>query len=571
MSYAIELAAISRQPVTLAVVTLDYCSLTFGVLPCTGTGTPCYNTFRTCKSRANYAKSTKDYKFTSADVPVPFRSGERPYLVSANYHPTEIKTSLTVMARVDLKLLDEPDSDIGIDPYVATRASIQGTYFKKLLARNPNYKGRQIKIYEGFAGLAEGDFTQTWYGIIDNIKINGAEVTIEGIDILKKLSEIEVPVKRELKLLTDIDAVAVQLTLNSATAIGTHGFIRIDEEIIGYGTVSTVSHILSDCTRGEFGTEATIHTENRKVQECRYYPSGNPWSDHLLNMLKTDAGISTDNINEAAFTSASTWPMSEAANYAAIISEPMKLDELFYELVDLVDSRVWVAEDLKINISRVVGNRPNRAFTTWSDEANIIFKSGGVDLNEDSRITRAAIYFDKITTGDEEGPGGYNRLAVAIDANAESSKEYNDVLEKKTYCRWLPSSANASTLIDHTAKSLAARRIMNYRDALPLIEVSVERKDSDVKVGGYIHLNTDELLMVTGADSTGRYQVVSRDFGADKTKYKLQKVPRHRVCFIGSTTIAQGYTSASSAEQEYGFLSDSSGYMSNEEEGYRIY
>ena len=571
MTYATELSAISRQPVTLAIVTLDYCAEVFGVGACTATGTQCYNTFRTCKDRVNYNKSTKDYKFTSANTPIPFGTGERPYLASVNYQPTEIKTSLTVNARVDLKLLDEEDSDVGIDPYVTSRSAVTGTYFKKLIARNPNYKGRPIKIYEGFMGLAEGSFVQTWYGIIDNIKMQGTEITIEGVDILKKLAEVEVPTKRELKLMAGIDAAAVQFTLNSATAIGTNGFIRIGEEIIGYGTLSTWTGIVSDCTRAEFGTNATVHNADEKAQECRYYPAGDPWKDHMLNMLKTDAGISTDYINEAAFTSASTWPLAESASYSAIISEPTKLADLFYELVDLVDSRVWVAEDLKINVSRVVGNRPSRSYTTWTDEANIILGSGAVDINEGSRITRASMYFDKISTGDDEKPAGYNRLAVAIEANAESSKEYNDVLEKKSYCRWLQSSNNASTTIDHTAKALVSRRVMNYRDALPIIEVSVERKDSDVKVGEYIHLNTDEILSMTGDDSTGRYQVVYRDFGIDKTKYKLQKVPRRRVCFIGSTTIVQGYTSASSAEQEYGFISDSSGYMSDESEGYRIY
>ena len=569
MSYATELAAISRKPVTLAVITLDYCSLTFGVGLCTATGTPCYNTFRTCKDRVNYAKSTKDYKFTSADQPVPFRTGERPYLSSVNYHPTEIKTSLTVNARVDLKMIDEPDTDIGIDPYVGSRASVQGTFWKKLIARNPNYKGRSIKVYEGFEGLAEADFVQSWYGIIDNISLEGAAVTIEGVDVLKKLSEIEVPVKRDLYLTGDLDAVSLQLTLNSATAIGTNGFLRIGDEIIGYGTVSTLSMIVSDCTRAEFNTAATSHNTKDKVQECRYYPAGDPFTGHMLTMLKTDGGISTDYINEPAFTSASTWPIAEGIYYAAIISEPMKLNDLFYELVDLCDSRVWVAEDLKINISRVVGNRPSRPFTTWTDEANIILGSGAVDLNEESRITRASIYFDKYATGDDEKPAGYNRLAVAIDANAESSKEYNDLLEKKMFCRWMPSSANASTALDAAAKAWVSRRIMNYRDALPIIQVEVERKDSDSKVGEYIHLDTDELLMVTGADSTGRYQIISRDFGISKARYKLQKVPRRRIAYIQSGT--EGYTSASSAAQEHGFISDSSGYMSNEDEGYMIY
>lgn len=571
MTYASELAAISRTPITLVVITLDYCSETFGAGACTAAGTKCYNTFPTCKDKANYARTTKDYKFTSIDAPLPFHTGERPYLETVNYAPTEIKTNLTVQARVDLVLADEPDTDAVMDPYYSDRTKpIPGTFWRKLLARNRNYKGRPVKVYEGFHGLAVGDFSQTWYGIIDNITIDKDSVTVSCVDILKKLSEIEVPTKLGLSLVADVTSDAVQMTINSATAIDSSGFVRIGDEIIGYGARSTVTHVLSDCTRAEFQTLAEEHNENAKVQQCRHYAPGPPF-DHMLTILKTDGGISSDLIDEPAFTSCSTWPLAEPASFSALISDPIGLDKLYYELVELQDCKTWVGENLKITIARNIGNEPGRAYSTWRDGQNIIGGSVNVDLNEQSRITRAAMYYDKDGIGNLDETSAYGRLAVAIDADAESSKEYGDVIEKKVYNRWLPSSANASSSINMAAKYWTSRRVMHYRNALPIIKLSVERKDSDAKVGEYIMLHTDDLNQITGADSTGKYQVVYRDFQGSKAVYKLQKMPERRICFIGSSTRTKGYTSASDAEREYGYIGTTLGEMSNHDPAYFIW
>lgn len=61
-----------RTPVALVVLSMDFCGRTFGVDPCLATGTECFNTFPTCKFKSAYQNVGKDYRFTSADAPVPF-------------------------------------------------------------------------------------------------------------------------------------------------------------------------------------------------------------------------------------------------------------------------------------------------------------------------------------------------------------------------------------------------------------------------------------------------------------------------------------------------------------------
>src|SRR5512146_991386 len=68
-----------RTPVSLVILTLDYCGRTFGVSPCLATGTACYNTWTTCKYKAAYLKQQKDYRFTSVDARAAFPDA-RPYV-----------------------------------------------------------------------------------------------------------------------------------------------------------------------------------------------------------------------------------------------------------------------------------------------------------------------------------------------------------------------------------------------------------------------------------------------------------------------------------------------------------
>ena len=104
-----------------------------------------------------FLKELKVYKFSKKGAPLPF-PGEiiRPYLTKdPSYLATEIdvRKAISHNAHVTLELQDEPDNDIGIDKYVTERTAFPnaaGTFFKKLLARNIYYKGREVLIKNGF-------------------------------------------------------------------------------------------------------------------------------------------------------------------------------------------------------------------------------------------------------------------------------------------------------------------------------------------------------------------------------------------------------------------------------------
>jgi hypothetical protein len=578
-TYSNKLAELSRAPCTLAVLTLDFCSLTYGVAPCTGAlaaGSECYNTFATCQDRTNFARATKDYRFTSHESPLPFSDGERPYIERLKYLPTEIKDEITVKGRVTLEMADEPDTDIGIDPYVATRATVQGNFWKKLLARNPNYKGRPIKIYDGFIGMTEANFLadgKMFAGIVDNIQLGKGIVKIEAADLLKELDQVSIPAKLNIKLASDISAAQTSVTvagMDMASMDSPTGYIRVDDEIIYYGAIDTTTGILSSCLRAQFYTEAAAHNQGDKAQPVKYYAADNPFD--TMQQILTDAGVAAGDIDTAAFDAEEAFCAD--LNVEAVISEPTKASDLYHELVDLLECKTWVSESQQITIARNLPNHPTRTYTALNDDANILADSCQVDLNQKSLITRCSIYWDWDLIGDIDDIASFNRLTVAVDTDAEGVNEYNETAEKIIKTRWLRHLTTGSTEEEQDSwiGAIAGRKVWQHRGPHPILQLDAELKDSALHTGQYAEITTDELQDVTGADIAAvNFQVVRRERKGDKLTLKCLRLTDRRVCYI-TPDDAPDFADATAAQKEiYGFIAAATGKMADFSEGYRIY
>ena len=182
---------------------------------------------------------------------------------------------------------------------------------------------------------------------------------------------------------------STMLTLSNATASGLStggGYLRIKDEIINYAALDSTSHVASGLTRGCFGTTAEAYDAESAVQPCRYYAPDNPF-DILLEMLETDASIDTDYIDTTAFAAVKANPGTEI-NFSALVSDPTDLSELFWEIVKLIDCKVWIDENLKITICHNLPNSPSRSYHTITDETNIVSDSISIENNDDMRKTR---------------------------------------------------------------------------------------------------------------------------------------------------------------------------------------
>lgn len=184
--------ALERVPAVVAEFDLDRCTNTFGSAPCTATGTPCYNTRGTCRDKPNYQLGTHTLRFCSRGMPIPAGETLRPYISDADAAVTEIEPERGLARRGTLRLtmVDEPDSDVETDPYVASRATpAQGTFWTRLLKRNPHYVGRQVRVRRGYVVAP-----WTWDTFVDELYVVDA---ISGPD---KAGRIHVTLRDPLKL-----------------------------------------------------------------------------------------------------------------------------------------------------------------------------------------------------------------------------------------------------------------------------------------------------------------------------------------------------------------------------------
>jgi hypothetical protein len=208
---------ITRTPFRLVKLKLDYCSRVFGTSPCLATGTKCFNTYFTCKYLQAYDTTSKEYAFVSNYVKDLIKSAPelfsaRPYITNVTVRPTELSEEKTITSQATIDLSDEPDADIGIDPYWSSRGytnieSVKGTFWKKFIARNPNWIKGAVEIYDCFLEDAPGAYTLAFSGKIKDITLNKGGVRIECADLLESLNDIKYPINYGIKLAASVPAI----------------------------------------------------------------------------------------------------------------------------------------------------------------------------------------------------------------------------------------------------------------------------------------------------------------------------------------------------------------------------
>ncbi|MFA6148668.1 MAG: hypothetical protein WC899_10720 [bacterium] len=551
----------------LVEIDLDVCTREFGISPCLGTGAPCYKTWGTCKYISAFAPTKQTYRFCSADYPQIFPDA-RPYLIAVKWLATEIKQNLTVNARVVLDFIDEPDTDVGFDPYWSQRANHPGTFWKKFFARHINYRGRFVRVYEGHPGAAESTYVLRWTGRLDNVTASGSQFSLESVDILKDISKIEVPPKVSAKLAADIAVgytVSFSITADADKFPGS-GYVRIEDEIIKYESKDDLTKVFSLLSRGQFGTVDSNHPAAEKVQPVRYFTPKSGY-DHLLDMLLVDGAIDPVYVDSPAFFFYRDFPQKDI-DFTAVVSEPTKLSTLFYEVLDLLDSKAWVSENFKITVRRNVQNQPGRQYYPLDDETSLIDKTVKVDLNEDSRITRVAIFWDLKVVSKSTDQTSYRKIDLAVNPDAETN--YDGPIEKKILCRWIDPTIAEEDKVMRYVRNLALRRIVRERDAQTIIHIDVAPKDAGVLTGEFIFMTSNETLAVDGEPLAAIYQVVKRERKKDSYALTLSKVARRKICLIAPSGFPS-YASATDAQREYGFVSDIQGKMSDFRYGYFIW
>jgi hypothetical protein len=441
-----------------------------------------------------------------------------------------------------------------------------------------NYKGRAVRIYEGFIGLPEDGFRHVFNGVIDTIKRTDSGISIEVVDLLKAIDDIEVPPKLDIKLLNDITAADTTIGLyqpfsNQASGLDVSmGYIRIGDEIIAYTTFNSATNQLINCTRGYYGSTAAEAKANDKVQKCRYY-NGNPF-DLLLEMLETDAEYTESDLDLAAFAYWRDFPATDI-NYEAMISEPTKLGGLAFEILEMIDCRMWEGENLKITIRRNVPNEPGLEYINLTDEANITNAAVNVDmlpsLNDEARYTRVTVYWNPSAIGKSDESATYGRIDISEDSDAESPNDANAIIEKKIYCRWITTKYMQEEIAMDYVRNQSARILFRNNTIQPLVDFEVEIKDLDIKTGSFALIATDAVLDQYGNVIDQLFQIVKRDpVGPQSIRYSAMKFSQKRIAFIAPDGLPD-YAAATEDQRQYWYFCDDNGFIGDKEASYHFY
>ena len=585
MTYDLSRKADARVPVTAVELYLDDCAEAFGASPCTASGNPgteCYNTFATCQDFANFNKSFKTYRFYEPVSNWPIGETGYPCLVrQPKFTPCQIdpKGSLGRRGAVSVTLHDFVDDDVETDPYVATRTydpESQGTFFGKLKARTPYYKGRLMKVREGYINstFSWGDFKDRLY-VIESIDYDQkGRVTIHGKDLLKLTESTKsvAPAVSTGTLSVAMSTSSTDITLQTGEGADydSAGYVTIGDEVIQY--TSNVSDVLSGLTRESNGSTLDEHDEDDSVQQCLSFSASNVIDiiHELLTdyagidetYLPYDAGLTVPTtVNDEWDDEKASWLSSNTLTH--LITEPTGVDKLLQELCVQNLIYMWFDEvDQEVKLRAIAPELSNASPQTFTDDGHIIAGSIDVKDNVSKRISQIWVFYDqKSVTGKIDDPDNYKKIKVQVDTESEGVNAYDEKAIRIIYANWLDSSHTGLIL------TLAGRLIGRYAGVPKITNFKIDMKDADLWTGGIAYIDSIAFQGADGANQIKKIQVLKASTDHDKQEAKLQteswdfEVKRYG--YIAPNTVGD-YTSESTANQNaYGFISQNDGLYTN--------
>ncbi len=578
MTYATEKVKAGRQPLTIVELILDSCSATYGSTPCTATGSSgeeCYNTFYTCQDTDNFTTTTKTYRFSDRVMP---GINAMPCINRVTTAPTKITPGkgLGYRASVTIELSDFPHHDRGIDDYVANRSydTSVGTFFGKLYARNQYYQGRTLKIKTGYVASTfdeTNDFITKEY-VIEKIERNSAngKVKIIGKDPLKLVdnerSQCPEASSGALRVAITTSDTSLILTEGEGSGYGSSGFVRINDEIIEFGSRSTDT--LTSLTRGQYGTTADAHSIDDTVQLCKEFDGVNV-TDIVIDLLTNYAGVSSGYIDTDDWDDEEDVWLS-FVNLTTIISEPTGVADLLVELTEENLFDLWWDEKAQtIRLKSIFPASINDTETSYDDTSHLIRSSVNVLENSKDRISQAWIYYaPRDYSQSFSEPDNFARLKIQADAIGESADAYNEKRVQKIYSRWFDS--NATGIVGHAASRTLRERKKNQIE----FKFNMDAKDSTLWTGDHFLINTKFNQDATGAGYAQRARVLSV---AETNNGSIFSYHAQAVSFSGRYALvapsgAPDYGSATAQQKlDMAFIADDAdGFTTDSTEAYKV-
>lgn len=451
----------STDPDSTAVSSSDYnlleyieidvtrCSLTYGTAPCTAavgaTGDfKCYNSPATCQDPANYAASTKTFRFAKSTGDLPVTIDARPNVQSIRIRGQEIKPaeSLGTRESVSIAFQNHRDSDAGYDPYISSRGFnpyARGTHWGKFVSRWPNLQGYALRVIRGALGQPLADMESRHYYIESTTgpDING-KFSITAKDALKFLDgkKAQAPLPSGGRLSAAITNTDTSLTLVPA-GIGDLEYPASGNASIGdeYVSFTRSADTITLTGRGLKGSEQDEHDADETFQIALVYSAVDPADiidDLIFNYTDTPAN----------YRDLAVWQTETDTFYGRLLSadiaKPTPLKDLVSELIQQVGLSVYtdiVGQKIRLKVLR------QGAPTLNVTDDNHIAGSLRFMQDEEQRINAVYTYYGQknpLENLDEEQ--NYKAILAKYDDDQVKALENLPLSIRKIKSRWIINS-----------------------------------------------------------------------------------------------------------------------------------
>ena len=523
MTYETESKKAVRVPVRIVEIDLPYCLNTLGTAPCTSLQTgdsKCFNSrclgSNDCGDVTNFNAGVKTYRFCEdigLDIP-----GAIPCIPQGSINITQPKLpylgGLGTRSVASIKLKDFTWADLGIDKYLSDRTydpSEQGTYFGKLRARNPFYRGATARILDGFwtEDFSLDNFT-TMYFIFD--KFNGpsggskSEVTFTFKDILIKSfgGESVYPKPGTAKIATAVlDTGLGTVTVDAGTAAGypTSFYGNIGTEVLSL-TYPGSGDVFTLVARSLFGTEAEEHDIGAIIQVGLWYDAWNVM-DVFKNILQYGCNIPLANIDTTDIDyEKNNW--YEVAPVTRYIGLPMPCDEMLDRLGITSAFNMWT--DISSGKVRCRAIRPTQeTITTYSDDYNLIAETASTEDSTNDRVTTVIVWYG-LRNPVESDTETKNYYAWSAWSDDEYKTLYGDEDRvKNVFAPWLTRDQHLE------ATSLANSIIARSKLTPSVVRFDLDAKDGvGIELGAPIRVESKINQTPTGVANTKALQVLGK-------------------------------------------------------------
>lgn len=442
-------------------------------------------------------------------------------------------------------------------------------------------RDKKIRIIVGFDSLTEDEFEVDFVGYVQANKLNNDLTTyIVTAGDVQRLMRGRV-ILAMTTLTTAITGTPTNIVIDSVENLDpTGGFVRIDDEIIAYTSISGTT--LNAVTRAQYGTTSADHDAGATVSEIfpiqgnpidlalRFWTSTGLGSNGSYDVYTEEKGLGID----VGLFDISSFE-SERDDYFSGINFRFLIQETLNDVKTWIETEILrpLSAHLKIRGDGTVALSVNRP--ALPTEATATFDKDNVDdYPAWDHNLRSVINQITINSDFEVVSGEFKRQSIYLDATSISENGEARVFAMDQ--KGIHDDLGGVTIIE----DLESRIRLRFGDPAPQIKIVAQVEQLLSEVGDIVYLSHPLLPdLSTGLRGIElrQFQIIKRDadYLNGKMTYTLTDTNRSgKFCVIAPDVSIDDdpndfpdYLDAGPNDRQYAFIAGDDGKMSNGDDG----